>query len=107
MGCVKTIIIASFLFTVAGGASITSKERGKGKMREDRLNYAATENKLKYIGQYLKEFGYLDDKVKLGGLRDEEIATLLNKPLKKYQRFNDLPVTGEDYCFLFSDKIGN
>jgi len=89
-------LISLYLIGLASGAHILQKrntDSDKLLMREDRIEYALSSGINAYAAEYLKQFGYLEGDT--SDLNEEELAELIQEPLKLLQAYYGLPETGK------------
>ena len=91
-------MLISFSYTLAYLALVSSvplMAPGDDRpMREDRRNFAQTEDGIRYTALYLQEFGYIPQTVDLESKSNNELFKIIREPLLKFQRYHSLPLTG-------------
>lgn len=73
----------------------TERTRDGSKQKGSDNPLAENEDNLSYAAEYLQQFGYLDKGVTINDLNDRKLKKLLVAPLKKFQRFHNIGVTGK------------
>lgn len=64
-------------------------------MREDRRQFAQTEEGVRYAAGYLQEFGYLASNMDLDSKTNIQLWQMINQPLKQFQEVHHLEITGK------------
>jgi len=100
-GIILLLLLSLAVIKMIEGKPITTREKSEGRLREDRLDYAVTEEKLLYVAKFLKKFGYIKNNKSLENLSEVKLKAIIKLPLQNYQKFSGLNVTGEgNFSFM-------
>lgn len=77
-----------------------AEDSSRNRPAEDSSRDVSAEDNLKYAAEYLNKFGYLEDDVPIKGLTKRKLRELIVNPLKRFQRFHSLDVTGSPLNIL-------
>lgn len=87
------VLLFSFVSLVKG-IPITTRQKSQNILRNDRMDYALSEDKDVYAAKFLKRFGYMGEGVKVNRLSKNKLLEALEIPLKRFQRYHGIKATG-------------
>lgn len=85
------IITVIFNFTQATPLLSAHDRRN---MRADRLEYARTQDRIRYAAEFLQDNHYIRQNRDLGSKTTAQLRNIIVNPLKRFQEFHDLTQSG-------------